>query len=256
MQEIHRIAASNLQDKINRFYRLSQQDNRNFYLVIQINSEYDGIGYRRVEGRGCSMEFDKALIAGKLRRWEKYINTFRLPAWDSIPDIGLYMEQVLSLLRDYFNYIPPELVEEELITPAAINNYVRKKIMPEPVKKKYYRLHIAYLIMICLLKQTLSIPMIQRFMPFGMSEEEARIRYDRYIALQHVATENFVEGVRGAAGKILDHADAPAGAADDTEDLVVVTVIYGGLAHLLAEKLLRLEGKTLADGGSISLEVT
>ena len=79
------------------------------------------------------MEFDKALIAGKLRRWEKYINNFRLPAWELIPDIGLYMEQVLSLLRDYFNYIPPELVEEELITAAAINNYVRKKIMPEPL---------------------------------------------------------------------------------------------------------------------------
>lgn len=202
------------------------------------------------------MEFDKALIAGKLRRWEKYINNFRLPAWEFIPDIGLYMEQVLSLLRDYFNYIPPELVEEELITAAAINNYVRKKIMPEPVKKKYYRLHIAYLIMICLLKQSLSLPMIQRFMPFGMSEDEARERYDRYAVLQHVATENFVEGVRQTAGKILDHADAPKDAADDTEDLVVVTVIYGGLARLLAEKLLRLEGRTLEDGGSIALEQT
>ena len=90
------------------------------------------------------MEFDKALIAGKLRRWEKYIDTFRLPAWENIPDIGLYMEQVLSLLRDYFNYIPPELVEEELITPAAINNYVRKKIMPEPVKKAINFKYINY----------------------------------------------------------------------------------------------------------------
>ena len=202
------------------------------------------------------MEFDKALIAGKLRRWEKYINNFRLPAWELIPDIGLYLEQVLSLLRDYFNYIPPELVEEELITAAAINNYVRKKIMPEPVKKKYYRVHIAYLIMICLLKQSLSIPMIQRFMPFGLSDEEARKRYDHYAELQHMATENFVEGVRLAAGKILDHKDAPEDAAENTEDLVVVSVIYGGLARLLAEKLLRLEGKTLEDGGSIALEQT
>ncbi|MBQ7175200.1 MAG: DUF1836 domain-containing protein [Lachnospiraceae bacterium] len=202
------------------------------------------------------MEFDKALIAGKLRRWEKYIDTFRLPAWENIPDIGLYMEQVLSLLRDYFNYIPPEMVEEELITAAAINNYVRKKIMPEPVRKKYFRIHIAYLIIICLLKQSLSITMIRRFMPLDMPEEEARERYDYYAGLQHVATENFVEGVRLIAGKILDHADAPSDAAEDTEDLVVVSVIYGGLARLLAEKLLRLEGKTLADGGSISLEVT
>ena len=202
------------------------------------------------------MEFDKALIAGKLRRWEKYIDTFRLPAWENIPDIGLYMEQVLQLLRDYFNYIPPELVEDELITAAAINNYVRKKIMPEPVKKKYYRIHIAYLIMICLLKQSLSITMIQQFMPFGMTEEEARKHYDHYAVLQHTATENFVEGVRQIAGRILDHRDAPAGAAEDTEELVFVSVIYGGLARLLAEKLLRLEGRTLEDGGSIAIEQT
>ena len=117
------------------------------------------------------MEFDKALIAGKLRRWEKYVDTFRLPAWENIPNIGLYMEQVLQLLRDYFNYIPPELVEEELITAAAINNYVRKKIMPEPVKKKYYRIQIAYLLMILSLKQSLSISMIHRLIPMDLSEE-------------------------------------------------------------------------------------
>ncbi len=199
------------------------------------------------------MEFDKALIAGKLRRWEKYIDTFRLPAWENIPNFGLYMEQVLLLLRDYFNYIPPELVEDELITAAAINNYVRKKIMPEPIKKKYYRIHIAYLIMICLLKQSLSITMIRKFMPIGMSEEEARSRYDHYAILQHTATENFVEGVRQTAGKILDHADAPADAAENTEDLVYVSIINGGLSRLMAEKLLRLEGRTLTDGGSIEI---
>ena len=200
------------------------------------------------------MNFDKALIAGKLRRWEKYINNFRLPDWESIPDIGLYMEQVLLLLREYFNYIPPELVEEDLITAAAINNYVRKKVIPEPQKKKYYRIHIAYLIIICLLKQTLSITMIQRFMPLGLSEEDARERYNRYAGLQHVATENFVEGVRLAAGRILDHKDVPADAPDSTEDLIMVSVIYGGLARVLADKLLHLEGKTLEDGGSIAIE--
>ena len=98
--------------------------------------------------------------------------------------------------------------------------------------------------------------MVQRFMPMGMSEEEARERYDRYASLQRMATENFVEGVRMAAGRILDHKDVAEGAAEDTEDLVVVSSIYGGLARLLAEKLLRLEGRTLADGGSIALEET
>ena len=91
------------------------------------------------------MSYDKALIAGKLRRWEKHLMRFRLPEWDEIPEIGLYMEQVLSLLKQYLDYLPPELKEEQFITASTINNYVRTKVMPEPIKKRYYRTHIAIL---------------------------------------------------------------------------------------------------------------
>ena len=99
------------------------------------------------------MHFDEDLIAGKLRRWEVYLESFRLPDWETIPDIGLYMEQVVVLLKQYLDYLPPELKrEDQPITAAAINNYVRTKIMPSPEKKRYYRVHIAYLIIFCTLK--------------------------------------------------------------------------------------------------------
>ena len=45
------------------------------------------------------MAYDNDLIAGKLRRWEKYLERYRLPAWEEIPDFGLYMEQVVQLLK-------------------------------------------------------------------------------------------------------------------------------------------------------------
>ena len=98
------------------------------------------------------MEYNNDLVAGKLRRWEKYLDSYRLPSWEEIPDLGLYMEQVIVLLRQYLDYLPPELKAEEFITSAAVNNYVRTKLMPEPVKKRYYREHIAYLLLICTLK--------------------------------------------------------------------------------------------------------
>ena len=100
------------------------------------------------------MAYDNALVAGKLRRWERYLDNFRLPQWEEIPDFGLYMEQVITLLREYLDYLPPELKEEQFITAATINNYVRTKVMPEPVKRRYYRVHIAYLIIILTLKQS------------------------------------------------------------------------------------------------------
>ena len=71
------------------------------------------------------MEFDNDLVVGKLRRWEKYLAAYRLPAWEQIPDLGLYMEQVVLLLRQYLDYLPPELKQPEPITAAAFTRVRR-----------------------------------------------------------------------------------------------------------------------------------
>ena len=125
------------------------------------------------------MAYDKALVAGKLRRWESYLDSFRLPAWEDIPDFGLYMEQVTVLLKEYLDYFPPELKEEQFITAATINNYVRIKVMPEPKKRRYYREHIAYLIIILSLKHSLSIALIQSMGRMGRSQRRKRISRSR-----------------------------------------------------------------------------
>ena len=201
------------------------------------------------------MTYNKELIAGKLRRWEQYLDDYRLPAWGEIPDIGLYMDQVVTLLSGYLDYMPPELKEEQVITPAAINNYVRKKIMPEPVKKKYYRTHIAYLIMVCTLKQSLSIPTLQTMIPLGLSEEELKRVYSAFVVRHRMACQYFLREVRVAAGGILGHRPEELSelSTDDTNDLITTVAVISGFARLMAEKLLLLEGKDLTNGGSIEL---
>ena len=189
--------------------------------------------------------FDNALIAAKLRRWQKYLDKYRLPAWNEIPDIGLYMEQVVVILKQYLDYLPPELKEEQFITAATINNYVRTKVMPMPVKKKYYRLHIAYLIMICTLKQGLSISLIQKLIPATLNEDEMHSVYDAYVERHRIAALYFSDQVQTAAAPFLQrdvHAELTS---DRAEDLIAASAVVGGLARLLAEKLLLLEGKTL-----------
>ena len=200
------------------------------------------------------MSYDKQLIAGKLRRWETYLDQYRLPTWEQIPDFGLYMEQVIALLKQYLDYLPPELKEEQFITASTINNYVRTRIMPEPIKKRYYRVHIAYLLIICTFKQGLSIALIQKLLPMGLTEAEVRKRYDSYALRHRLAASYFIEQVRHLAGPILDHDDADRYSSDTTEELIVSSAVIGGLSRLLAEKLLLLEGKDLSDGGSIRPE--
>ena len=199
------------------------------------------------------MSYDKQLVAGKLRRWERYLNRFRLPAWEEIPDIGLYMEQVVTLLREYLDYLPPELKEEEAVTAAAINNYVRTRVMPGPQKKRYYRVHLAYLIVICTLKQGLSISLVQKLLPVGLPPEEVRRIYSRYAERHRVTAQYFTQQVRAAAALFLDHEPESALTTDRVEELIASAAVLGGFSRLLAEKLLLLEGRTVANGGSLEL---
>ena len=208
----------------------------------------------REERRRVSLAYTEELIVGKLRRWEKYLLRFRLPDWEEIPNIGLYMDQVVVLLMEYLDYMPPELKEEQVVTAAAINNYVRKNIMPSPEKKKYYRVHIAYLVMICTLKQSLSIAMLQKLLPVGREDEEVRPVYDAYVRRHSESSRFFVQSIRLASANLLKHAEVTESAVESTEDLIASTAIVGGFARLLAEKLLLLEGCTLENGGSIEVE--
>ena len=41
------------------------------------------------------MTFDNELVAGKLRRWEKYLDDYRLPLWEEIPNFPYLFTEVL-----------------------------------------------------------------------------------------------------------------------------------------------------------------
>ena len=150
------------------------------------------------------MNFDNDLVVGKLRRWEKFLAAYRLPDWDAIPDFGLYMEQVVQLLKQYLDYLPPELKQAEPITAAAINNYVRTKLLPEPRKKRYYRIHIAYLIMICTLKQSLRLSMLSTLLPGDLPEEDVKRAYAAFALRHQRCAKYFIEQVRLTAAAMFD----------------------------------------------------
>ena len=55
------------------------------------------------------MLYDKQQIASKLLHWEEFLHEFRLPVWDELPQIELYMDQVIVLLNEYLSYFVYEL---------------------------------------------------------------------------------------------------------------------------------------------------
>lgn len=94
-------------------------------------------------------------MANKQEFIEK-IKNYHCPRYHELPPFALYTDQLKELLELYLSEfeIPGE---EKFITPTMIGNYVKQKIIPPPVKKKYDRDHIVYLIVIGIFKQVLNI---------------------------------------------------------------------------------------------------
>lgn len=80
------------------------------------------------------------------------ICSFRLPRYDELPDVGLYLEQTTQ----YINGLLKPLGCME-ITGSMISNYVKKGLIANPVKKQYYADQIAHLIVVTILKHVLSL---------------------------------------------------------------------------------------------------
>ena len=80
------------------------------------------------------------------------IRNFSLPKYNEIPNVGLFLEQTSKYISDIIAPLPGIT-----ITGSMISNYVKKGLIPSPVKKQYYADQIAYLFFISIAKQVLSM---------------------------------------------------------------------------------------------------
>ena len=92
----------------------------------------------------------------------KSFKDFNMPRWDDLPEIDLYMDQVISVTDKLLSSLSVE--DTPILTPSMINNYVKNRIIPPPVKKKYSREHLAKLIIICIMKPIMEISAIADIM--------------------------------------------------------------------------------------------
>ena len=71
-----------------------------------------------------------------------------------------------------------------------INNYVKQGIMPAPEKKKYNRTHLAYLMVICVLKQVYSINDIGKLISLTIQYFEISKAYNRFCTNLELSIKN------------------------------------------------------------------
>lgn len=103
------------------------------------------------------------------------VRDYRLPRYDEIPNVGLYLEQVVKYIGDY---LAP--LEDVVITGSMISNYVKRNLVDNPVKKQYFREQIAGVIFIAIAKNVLSLDDIRTLLAMQRRTYEVKIAYDYF----------------------------------------------------------------------------
>lgn len=109
------------------------------------------------------------------------LESLRLPRWEELPDLELYMDQVLGLMRRYLGACPG--FDEKGLTASMVNNYVKMGALPPPQKKRYTRVHLARLLVICILKASLPISAVERLCADALSRASEEEFYNDFCGM-------------------------------------------------------------------------
>ena len=117
------------------------------------------------------------------------IKDFSLPRFNDIPNVGLYLEQVVKYISEYL-----EPLGSFSITGSMVSNYVKKGLLENPVKKQYDREQIARVFFIAIAKNVLSMEDIRLLFEMQHKTYEPKRAYDYFCS----EFENVLEYVFGA----------------------------------------------------------
>ena len=146
-----------------------------------------------VQGTDDSKETIDTIMA-----WSKEIRSTSAEEWDRLPEIYLYMDQVLTFLNKQLRLYARN-DNESLLTSSMINNYVKDGVLPRPEQKKYSREHLAILLVICMLKQVLSIQDISSLIHTLLKDASQAEMYNRFCEAQSAAMQDVCDRVEKTA---------------------------------------------------------
>lgn len=122
------------------------------------------------------------------------ISKYHIPRWEELPDIELYMDQVITFIEKNIRIFSDES-SEKVITPSMVNNYVKLRLIPKPIKKRYNKVHLAYLIAISILKQVMTIEEIRDGIIFQAKINGKKGAYNLFCEEQERALKSIVNQI-------------------------------------------------------------
>ena len=154
--------------------------------------------------------------------WSDTLQDFHLPRWEELPNFDLYLDQVITIL-----------------TAAMINNYVKLKLIPKAEKKRYNRMHIAYLIAITILKQVLTISEVKQGIEYQAGINGLKEAFNLFCEEQEAAIKAVADHLKNQDSTFLLE-----GITVQNTAIKMATMSFAG--KLVAEKILHLQNSYTA----------
>ena len=131
-----------------------------------------------------------------LENWLGEIENYSFANYEELPDLDLYMDQVITYLERVFNVLKTSSTDKQ-ITSSMVNNYVKGKVIAPPISKKYNREHLAMLEELNTLKKVLSIDEIKQIL--SLSGES---NLDSFNEFKNLHSENISNAVKTTREKL------------------------------------------------------
>ncbi len=156
---------------------------------------------------------------------QRSIQAFRLPKYEEIPELGLYLDQAVKYVAEF--YAPLQSVS---LTSSMVRNYVKQKLIPNPEKKLYHRDQIAYLFFIATAKTVLSLEDLQVFIALQKQTYHMKTAYN-YFCMEFENILFYVFGLKDTLDEV---------GVDSTDEKTILRNIIITVAHkVYLEKCLR-----------------
>jgi|LSQX01.3.fsa_nt_gb hypothetical protein len=167
-------------------------------------------------------------IKANLELWLENFTKVQLPNWDKLPDIDLYMDQVVTYIISQLQI--DETEKESILTPSMVNNYVKSGALPSPIQKKYNKEHLFYLIVFRTLKSVLSINSIKQLFDNIVKDNEISTIHDNF---KNIFESLLQKTIQSVTSEINDDIDS-------LSQLALRLAIEAHVKKVIAEKIIEL----------------
>lgn len=128
-----------------------------------------------------------------LAQWLDELEKFSFKDYGELPDIDLYMDQVVTFLDKQLSIFQTSSLDKQ-ITSSMINNYVKGEVVSAPISKKYNREHLALIQEVCTLKQVLTIAEVKQIIDERYRKEDAN-KEDVFNTFKNLVNEKNKEAI-------------------------------------------------------------